>query len=199
MPSELGAHTLELWAAIGTVIGTWVLVVGALVSVWLQAKTARADRSASTVMVLRDRFNSPGLRRQRQTLSLILLRGGTLDLFHDQVLTFFETIGFSVSKGTLDAMTVWNEFSFETILYWQALIRSKTGDQIQRLRHEKHDITLYDKFEFLRDRFLKIEQNKRHGVSIENIVPSDSEIQEFLQHEAAVETVSDDLYKAPSQ
>jgi hypothetical protein len=58
------------------------------------------------------------------------------------------------------------------------------------LRQEKHDNTLYDEFRSLRDCFLRIEEKQRNVV-VDNILPSNTEIKEFLTHEAVIEADGD--------
>ena len=60
---------LALWG----LIGTWALVVGTLVLMWWQTRSARHLNSANAILEMRDRFDSREMRRARAQFATWLL------------------------------------------------------------------------------------------------------------------------------
>jgi len=121
-----------------TALGTWLLVVGTLLAVFWQAKQQGRINSASTVMILHDRFESSVMRSYRKQLASAIISKSPIEQKDDHVLVFFETLGMLTHQRILSEDMVWNEFSWEVVRYYAAM-----RDQIIRLRNASHDRTLY--------------------------------------------------------
>ena len=161
---------------------TWVLAVGSLYSVYWQVKKSLLSSSAGTLMVLRDRYNSSQMRSNRKALATRLSQHEGADPYQDELLVFFDTMGFNVRKKTLDQDTAWNEFAWEVVRYWAVLVAS---GEIERLRDQAHDGTLYGEFEGLYERLVDLEC-KRREVNVDVVTPNQEEIETFLQYERSL-------------
>lgn len=171
-----------------TALFTLILVIATLAGVYWQLRLQRILYSADTLMKLHERFES--MAEQRRDFSRILLKkydSGVrmlIKLSNDDVIVFFETMGLLTHKKTLDKNMVWNEFCWEIVRYYGALTYPE--NQIERLRKETNDSTLYDNFIWLNSEMLKIDSRRRKK-TIREVTPNEEDVDQFLKEESTLE------------
>ncbi|MCI4351488.1 MAG: hypothetical protein L3K15_08260 [Thermoplasmata archaeon] len=134
---------LALWTA----VGAWVLALGTLFLMYWQTRENRRLNSASTVMDLREKFDSPRMRTARRHLSERLLEGKVDDITNLEVVTFFELVGAQTFRKILDQEMVWEAFGNWITSYYFAL--RQPNDLIGHLRETTQDPLIFLKFEWL--------------------------------------------------
>jgi len=142
--------------ALWTTIATWVLAVGTLVVLYWQTRQAGRLHSSNAVMDLRDKFDTPRMRRIRRHTSERLLNNAEADVANLEVPIFFELIGAQTKRKILDEEMVWEAFGGWITSYYHAM-RSPV-DRIQQLRTAAHDPLLLGKFEWLNDRVVALDR-----------------------------------------
>jgi hypothetical protein len=172
---------IALWAT----IATWVLAVGTLAVLYWQTRQAGQLHSSNAVMELRERFDSPRMRRARRTMSARLLQNDLGDITSLEVLTFFELMGAQTKRKILDEEMVWEAFGGWITSYYHAM-RSPT-DRIQQLRETARDPLLFGKFEWLNHRITTLDR-KALGSSYAPSVAAVEDSGLYLRREAALET-----------
>jgi hypothetical protein len=167
------------------VLGTWGLVVGAILSVWFQVDFMRRALNADTFARMNDRWDSSASRARRKRLATDLQANKLVKVEPasiDEVFGFFEDLGVMVRKGWLPIDAVWQSFSSAARHYWAAC-RQYVTDTRQHLQ----DSTYYSEFEFLVDK-LDAEELRRQGKKTREEVAITSEMADkFLQKEASLE------------
>lgn len=163
-----------------TAIGTWFLVVGTLIAVYIQKRQSRLINSANTILTFHDRFESRYFITKRKNLAGKILNKDTE--ISDEILVFMETLGCLTRRRVLTKEMVWNEFSWEVIRYYYALTKLNDINYINKLRDKCKDTTLYCDFEWLCKKLLKIDKKKRKS-SIDTIIPNIAELKEFIEDE----------------
>ena len=135
-----------------TALGTWALVVGTLVLMYWQTRQNRNLNSATSVMLLRERFDAPHLRRARKHLASRLLNHQHEDITNLEVGNFFELVGALTHRKVLDEDLIWEAFGGWITAYFWAL--RHPVDVIGRGRAAFHDPLIFHEFEWLQDRVL---------------------------------------------
>jgi hypothetical protein len=153
--------TVALW----TTIAAWVLAIGTLFALYWQTRQAGQLNSANAVIALRERFDSPRMRRARRVTSEHLLKKDLGDITSLEVLTFFELIGAQTARKILDEEMVWEAFGGWITSYYTAM-RSPV-DRIQQLRDLAHDPLLFHKLEWLNRRIAYLDRKQLGSQSIE--------------------------------
>jgi hypothetical protein len=173
---------LALWTA----AGAWVLALGTLFLMYWQTRESRRLNSANTVMVLREKFDSPHMRAARRHLSERLLAGNLDDITNLEVLTFFELVGAQTFRKILDEEMVWEAFGNWVSSYYYAVRRP--SDLIGRLRETTEDPLIFLKLEWLNDR---IAARDRRMLGAEHVatVHAVDEGRIILQREAKLESL----------
>lgn len=172
---------VALWAT----IATWVLAIGTLVALYWQTRQAGQLNSANAVITLRERFDSPRMRRARRHTSSRLLSNDLDDITSLEVLTFFELIGAQTQRKILDEEMVWEAFGGWITSYYRAMRRPV--DRIQQLRDTAHDPLLFHKLEWLNDRIMALDRAQL-GEAYEPSVEAVEESGLYLRREAELET-----------
>jgi len=173
-------ESIALW----TTIATWVLAVGTLMALYWQTRQAGKLNSANAVINLRERFDSPRMRRARRQTSERLLDNALGDITSVEVLTFFELIGAQTARKILDEEMVWEAFGGWISSYYHAM-RSPV-DRIQQLRDATHDPLLFHKLEWLDKRIAILDKRELGTLHVEAIDP-ESENRLYLAREANLE------------
>jgi hypothetical protein len=168
-----------MWNAI-TALGTWFLVIGTLIAVYIQKHQSKLINSANTIITYHDRFESSIMKDKRKILAEILIT--KKDIVQEDILIFFETMGCLTRRKVLTNDMVWNEFSWVVIRYYIALTKFTGIDYIDKLRKDNKDITLYSDFEWLYNCLIKLDMKKRK-VGQEIVIPNNIEIEKFLKEE----------------
>jgi hypothetical protein len=172
---------IALWAT----IATWVLAVGTLGVLYWQTRQAGQLHSSTAVMELRERFDSPRMRRARRHTSERLLKNDLGDITSLEVLTFFELMGAQTKRGILDEEMVWEAFGGWITSYHHAL--RHPVDRIRQLREVAQDPLLFGKFEWLNDRIVVLDR-KALGKSYTPAVAATDESGLYLRREAVLDT-----------
>ncbi len=141
-----------------TTAATWALAIGTLAALYWQTRQAGRLNSANAVITLRERFDSPRLRKARRQTSERLLQNDLGDITSLEVLTFFELIGAQTARGILDEEMVWEAFGGWISSYYAAM--RNPVDRIQQLRDLAHDPLLFQKFEWLNRRIATLDQKQ---------------------------------------
>ena len=175
------ASDVALWG----LVGTWILVVGTLLLMFWQTRSAKELNSANAVMALRERFDGSRMRAARRHLSDHLLKQSHDDIASMEVITFFELVGALTHRGILDEELVWEAFgSWATSYYWA--VRHPV-DLVGKLREDLHDPLVFHEFEWLSERIAAID-DREVGVPS---VPADTErlSQTFLDRETKLGSI----------
>jgi hypothetical protein len=155
-----------------TAIGTWALVIGTLFLMWYQTSQARAINSATSVMALRERFDSTQLRRARKYVAERLLHDKHDDITTMEVAAFFELLGTLTRRKVLDHELVWEAFgSWISAYYWA--LRSPV-DLIGLGRERMKDPLLWHEFEWLDKR---IQQMDVHKAGVATATPAERDVE----------------------
>jgi hypothetical protein len=171
---------VALWAT----VATWLLAVGTLGFLYWQTRQAGQLNSSNAVITLRERFDSPRMRRVRRATSERLLNNQLDDISNLEVLAFFELIGAQTKRKILDEEMVWEAFGGWISAYYRAM-RSPT-DRLQKLRDHSHDPLLFKKLEWLNDRIEKLDR-KQLGSDYDKSVDAVEDTALYLRLEAKLE------------
>lgn len=125
----------------------WALAVGTVVLLWWQVRVAQRLNSANAVLTLRERFDSPGIRRRRKLLAERLLAGRHDDITNLEVAAFFELMGSLAHTRVLSRDLVWEAFGTWINGYYYAL--RNPVDVIGRTRTALKDPLVMREFEWL--------------------------------------------------
>ncbi|MCI4325694.1 MAG: hypothetical protein L3K00_07450 [Thermoplasmata archaeon] len=171
---------LALWTA----GATWVLAVGTLLALYWQTRQAGRLNSANAVITLRERFDSPRMRKARRQTSQHLIKNDLGDITSLEVLTFFELIGAQTARGLLDEEMVWEAFGGWISSYYGAM-RSPV-DRIQQLRDIARDPLLFHKLEWLDKRIASLDRKQLGSKYVEPLAVAEEDLL-YLRREADLE------------
>jgi hypothetical protein len=171
---------VALWAT----VATWLLAIGTLVFLYWQTRQAGQLNSSNAVITLRERFDSPRMRKVRRATSERLLKNEVEDITNLEVLAFFELIGAQTKRRILDEEMVWEAFGGWITAYYRAM--RTPVDRIQKLRTRSHDPLLFKKLEWLNDRIEKLDK-KQLGADYESSVDAVEDTGLYLRLEATLE------------
>lgn len=138
-------NALAAWAAV-------VAALAAVVALWTESRRSRFALGVDLILKLDERFNSEEMRRARRAAAKSLL-----DKTHteaDEVLDFFEMIGFLARRGALDEKMIWETFFYWIYRYWHC-----AKEYIERQR--EGDPTLWANAAHLYKRVVAIEKCER--------------------------------------
>jgi hypothetical protein len=148
-------------------IGTIVLAVVAGYQAWLLRNSTMADLT----LKLDERFNDKLLRKRKKAAQSLKNRPAEHDADIEDVLDFFETLGFLIRHRALDKKVVWHTFFYWIHGYWK-FTRGFVANQ------QSTSPARYAEIEYLHEKTLKIEVKER-GPLVED------EWNDFLEMEAA--------------
>jgi hypothetical protein len=161
------------WIAIGS-IGA----ISTLAFIYLQIRTSKTIASAELLLKLEDQFYSATMRKHRKKLMTVLKKDPRdYHNINEEILDFFEDIGFLTKKKVLSVELVWSTYCYWILRYYLLL-----QEYIGWLRKRDDDTTYYRDFEHLYRENLKMEENRR-GRKIE-ITPQ--QLQGFIDEELQV-------------
>jgi hypothetical protein len=163
-------YLLEFVPALGVLV--------AAIALYYQILRSRFSMNLDLVLKLDDRFNSAEFKRLRATIAESILEHGKEQIIDDieDVFDFFETVGYFVKHNALNKKIVWHTFYVWIHGYW-----SEGKEDIHLMRQEKKDDTLYEDFQWLHNKLLKIER-ARTGKREPELL-SKKEITEFFEEE----------------
>jgi gamma-glutamylcysteine synthetase len=166
-------------------LSSWALVAGTLLILFWQTRQAQRLNSANSVMALRERFDSPRMRRARQHLSSRLMKNAPEEVTSVEVAVFFELVGTLTHRKVLDHDLVWEAFGSWITNYYHAL--RNPVDLIGKARADLQDPLVFHEFEWLHDRMMALDRKAlgvRHAAALEH----DEERRAILQREAVLDT-----------
>jgi hypothetical protein len=134
---------------------TWVVAGGTVFLMWWQMSQQRELNSASTILALRDRYDTPQMRASRKRLSQHLLHSREPHDADIGVVRFFEMLGFLTHRRVLDRRMVWNAFGGWVTSYYYLL--THPADRIAEWRKEFHDPMVFAEFEWLSREMMRID------------------------------------------
>jgi hypothetical protein len=134
-------------AATLTALATWAVAIGTIMLLYWQVRVSQRLNSANAVLQLRERFDSPAIRRRRKALAERLLAGRHDDITNLEVAAFFELIGSLTHARMLDRRLVWEAFGTWINGYYFAL--RNPVDVIGRARTALKDPLIMHEFEWL--------------------------------------------------
>lgn len=167
-----------------TAIAAWALVVGTLFLMYWQTRQTQQLNAANSILVLRERFDSPRMRQQRRLLATHLLGERREDLTSVEVATFFELIGALTRRKVLDVDLVWEAFGTWITNYYFAL--RHPVDLIGKTRTDLGDPLVFHEFEWLYERIIDIDRHSlgpTHSARIEQ----EAESRAILRLESALD------------
>jgi hypothetical protein len=167
-----------------TALSSWILVVGTLAVLYWQTRQTQQLTSANTVLELRERFDSPRMRKARVHVSSRLLKGAQDDISNVEVATFFELVGSMTRRKVLDSDMVWEAFGGWVTNYWWSL--RNPVDLIGRIRERSHDPLILYSFEWLNERIREIDRHKLGGAH-EHIGPEAEEAEAYMRRESMLD------------
>jgi hypothetical protein len=167
-----------------TALSSWALVVGTLAVLYWQTRQTQQLHSANTVLTMRERFDSPRMRKARVHISSRLLNNAQDDISNVEVATFFELIGSMTRRKVLDSDMVWEAFGGWVTNYWWSL--RNPVDLIERIRTQTHDPLVFYSFEWMNERILEIDRRKLGGAHA-HLAPPAEEARSTMQREAALD------------
>ncbi len=163
----------------------WIPFIMALIAVGSLAATIyfghRQQENAKTLLSIQLRmefdrqYESDHMRGVRRLLASALLQGKEPP--DEDVMGFFDSMGFYTQRRVIDMDTIWNEFSWEVLHYWPAL-----RSYIKKIRTEEGDSEFYENFEWLYNKILQETASRKHQ-SITQVEPTEKQIRDFLQDE----------------
>jgi hypothetical protein len=171
---------VALWAT----VATWLLAVGTLGFLYWQTRQAGQLNSSNAVITLRERFDSPRMRRVRRATSERLLNNQVGDISNLEVLAFFELIGAQTKRRILDEEMVWEAFGGWITAYYRAM--RQPVDRLKKLRESARDPLLFQRLEWLNDRIEKLDR-KQLGAAYESSVDAVEDTGLYLRLEAKLE------------
>jgi hypothetical protein len=133
-----------------TLLSAWALAIGTVGLMYWQTRQAQRLNSSNSIMALRERFDSPHMRRARKHLSSRLMNHQHEDITSVEVATFFELIGALTHRKVLDADLVWEAFGTWISGYYFAL--RNPVDTIAKVREDLQDPLVLHEFEWLNGR-----------------------------------------------
>ncbi len=144
--------------AVLSLIGTWALVIGTLILMYWQTRSAQHLNSANAVMALRERFDNARMRAARRHLSERLLAQAHDDISSMEVVTFFELVGTLTHRKLLDTELVWEAFGSWVVAYYWAIRHPL--DLIGQIRADLRDPLLFHEFEWLHGKVTSIDVHR---------------------------------------
>jgi hypothetical protein len=167
-----------------TALSSWALVVGTLAVLYWQTRQTQQLHSANTVLTLRERFDSPRMRKARVHVSSRLLNNAQDDISNVEVATFFELVGSMTRRKILDIDMVWEAFGGWVTNYWWSL--RNPVDLIGKIRERTHDPLVLYSFEWLNERILEVDRRKLGGAHA-HLAPQAEEAEGTMRREAALD------------
>ncbi len=167
-----------------TALGTWALVIGTLALMYWQTRQTQELNSANAILTLRERFDSPRMRKARRELSTHLVRGTHEDITSVEVATFFELVGALTHRRVLKLDLVWEAFGSWVANYYDAL--RHPIDLIGRSRADLKDPLVFHEFEWLYLRIAEVDR-RMLGPTHSSIVANQEQNHSILASEMTLD------------
>jgi hypothetical protein len=176
----------SLDVATWTALGTWVLVLGTLLMMYWQTRWQQRLNSANALLLLRERYDAPAMRRARGRFAQHLLTPSPEPPLLD-VPRFFELIGSLTHQGALEERMVWSAFGGYVTAYYHRMV--KPVDYIGNWRKEWQDPLIFREFEWLHGRVERIDRKKlgeRYVQTMDNAQEAVKILQAEVRHQEPV-------------
>jgi hypothetical protein len=167
------------WDAL-VAISTFLLAFGAIAAIYVEWKRCRFEHAIDLIVELDDHFNTTEFRIFRQNTAKFLLGTEQNQRSIDQVLGFFEKVGYLTRNGVIEEKMVWHE-----MFYWIHRYYLSATPFITRIRVIQKDNTVFEDFEYLQKRLVEIEKKERNCADA-NLTLSENELRDFLIRESEV-------------
>jgi hypothetical protein len=163
----------------------WLSATAAIIAISWNVWRAKYNLGIDLILKLGERFEKPEMRgiRVKAAKALIIKDPETGDPHIDDVLNFFEEIGFLLERKAIDAEAAWVYFHFWVDGYYHA-----TSNYRRCQNHEARQTPFYDEFEQLYLTLAEIERKDmiergrlKRCSSVE--APSEENIRDFLDGE----------------
>jgi hypothetical protein len=163
--------------------GTVVVSVTAVIALYVEARRASFQRGVELLLRFNDDFfvGDP-MRKARQRAAEGIKQKKYEET--DDVLDFFETIGFLVRRRAISKLFVWHSF-----FHWIHRYRLLTKEYVASCRVK--DATWWEDFVWLHDRLIRVEK-KRRGCPDADIAVDSEEFADFIEDESKVFGISGD-------
>ena len=173
--------------ALWSLAAAWILVIGTLILMYWQTRSAQHLNSANAVMSLRERYDASRMRAVRRHLADRLLRRAHEDIANMEVINFFELVGTLTHRHVLDEDLVWEAFGTWVSAYYVALRRPV--DLIGQLRTTLDDPLIFHEFEWLYERIRAQDEQhlRQHGRTAVETTPEEAE--RILRRESQLESI----------
>lgn len=169
--------------AYATAVIAFFAIIGLVITLKLslsESKRTRFSLGIDLILRLDTHFNSGEFRRKRNDAATGLLSGRLSTeaqrVAIDDVLNFFETVGFLTRRDVLDAEVAWNHF-----FYYMHRYMLSAKKYIETCR--KEDPTLWEEFIEVYERLKEVEKRERR-LSDKDLLLSDEDRRKFLNSEA---------------
>jgi len=155
-------------------IGTLLLVIATIAMAWRQIKYAKKGMFVSTLNIYLEKFDSQNMLWSRKKLADTLTTEHKQSDIKETVIDFFESLGLLLRRKALDTEMIWSSFGYHTIRWW---VFCKEYIETERLLEK--DKTIYNEFEFLYNKMIKMEAKKRK-VKIESLKLTEEDKDVFI-------------------
>jgi hypothetical protein len=161
-------------------ITAWTGLVMALVAVcglWIESKRHRFSMGVDLLLRLEDQFTAERMYANRRKAVLAFQANNYTDAVNeiDEIIDFFEGVGFMMSQGALNKKMVWTFFSTYLFYFWHF-----AQEYVEQER--KRDPTIWSEFIKLYRTLVKIERKACRKCGMEFKL-SEKDYQQFLQEE----------------
>src|SRR5713101_143926 len=141
------------WNAVSAAAG-WAAAVVAIGALWLQQRQSNFSTHLDSLWRLLDQFNGAEMSAKRATVAAQILAGNmTENPQPDNILDFFDLIGYLIEKKALDEEAAWMMFSDAGCSYWY-------GAQDYMNAAKQKNRLYWEHYRPLIDAFLSMEMNK---------------------------------------
>jgi hypothetical protein len=168
----------EAWSALASGVG----IIVAVIAIVVESRRSRFVSGVELIMKLDEKFESNEFRRRRaraaEHLKSDFKDGMEGQVALEDVLNFFEMLGFFHRKGAVDSETVWHTFGTWVVSYY-ALSR----DYIALCRQE--DVAWYRELTSLYEATKAFDQTERRH-ELASLAVSETDLAVFLAGELAL-------------
>jgi hypothetical protein len=150
----------------------------AIFVIWIESRRHRFSMGLDLILRLEDQFRTERMYVNRRKASLAFQANHCADAVNeiDEIIDFFEGVGFMVSRGALNEKIVWTFFSSYLFRFWHF-----AQEYIEQER--KRDTTLWSEFIKLYHTLVKIQLGVRWKCGT-GLKLSEEDYRQFLQEEA---------------
>jgi hypothetical protein len=182
--------SLDTFLIMITAAASWVIIGVTYWAARNQSKDSKNIASVQIIIIYIQQFEGKDMLLERSKLAEQILNKAEHKDIQEPVMDFFETVGLLLRRKILDTEMVWANFAYYAIL-WEHVCR----DYIKEERKLKNnDPTIFADFQYLADEMIKEDMRKRNKKR-EEIIPTNKDVQEFLNEEKENDGLQEPLYK----